>query len=88
MLRADGSYPFDGDKWEMVLCVDQETAERLADGKVCNKEFVLIPRWDGDFQYLDWRISGQQGIDRKYFPGALAVYKHDFKWWLIRCKAA
>ena len=72
MLRGDGSYPFDGNKWEMVLSIKQEMAEELAQGQVMNKEFVLIPRWEGD---------------KQYFPDALAVYKHDFHWWLIRRKA-
>ena len=91
MLRGDGSYPFDGNKWEMVLSIKQEMAEELAQGQVMNKEFVLIPRWEGDFAYGDWSRTRERDKkytgDKQYFPDALAVYKHDFHWWLIRRKA-
>lgn len=88
---ADGSYPFDNGNWSHLLQINEEIARNLLGGlRVCNKEFRVIERWDGDYQYTDWDESKgrerERMFERDYYPGAVAVYLHDFTYWLIKHK--
>ena len=88
-LRGDGSYPFDHyGKWEHVLKLSEDVATKLlGDHTITNKEFRVIPHSDYDIDYIRWDTGGREWKEignREYYPRALAVYKHDFTWWLIR----
>ena len=86
--RGDGSYPFDRHGvWKQILTLSEEAALALLGGEtLTNKEFKVIKRFDWDSDYEDWDEAGREVklIDKKYFPAALAVYKHDFSWYLIQ----
>lgn len=87
-LRGDGAYPLEyGKGWERLMVLSEEVATKLLnDNTVTNKEFYIIPRWEGDYDYIKWNDDGREKKlwDKKYYTGATAVYKHDFTWWLIR----
>lgn len=90
IYNSDGCYPLENGKgWEKILQIDEETVTSLLgnNGKLINKEFVVIPRWEDDYDYESWKEAGREKHEygrKKYYPGAIAVYKHDFKCWLIR----
>ena len=81
--KSDGSYPFDDSgKWRYVLYLPEAAAKALLaeNYEVVNKCFRVIPRHENDYSYDMWDLHGRK---KDYFRGALALYKHDFNFWLI-----
>lgn len=88
-VSGDGSYPLELRKeWVQIMKLSEAVADLLLGGKLTNKEFRVISRGDCDFEYDQWDKAGREAKfwDKKFFPGAVAVYKHDFSWYLIQKK--
>ena len=89
-LRGDGSYALDyGSGWERIMELSEDAAILLlGNHTITNKDLYVIPTQQGDYdyKYAHWDKEGREknSFNKKYYPRALAVYKHDFTWWLIR----
>ena len=85
-VKCDGSYPMDqeGD-WDLVLEITEGQLRSFLGGKrVVNKEFRVIPRWKDEERYERWEENGRK--KEEIYQGAIAVYIHDFRCYLIqRC---
>ncbi len=95
-VKADGEYAFDntlwGGRWKQVVQLPPSAVIAILGGHdLVNKQFRVIPFsfevFDGEVvpiesSYVEWDAAGR---DRCVIPDfSLAVYRHDFKWWLIR----